>query len=113
MPYVPDNEMLVWLEQVWTGEFHWDANNLKKLKKHEVTQGEVESVFFGSFLFMGKIIEPPEEDWNENRYVILGRSEKNRTLAVVWTVRDEKIRSITCRGMRKNEKKNYNAEESK
>lgn len=113
MSYVPDEEMLLWLEQVWTGEFLWDENNLEKLKKHTVTQEEVESVFFGSFLFMGKIFEPPGSNWNENRYAILGRSKTNRTFAVVWTLRDEKIRSITCRGMRKNEKKNYNAEERK
>ena len=113
MPYVQDEEIHVWIEQLWDGEFHWDANNLKKLKKHEVTQEDVESVFYDSFLFMGKIVEPPDKNWNEDRYAILGRNKNNRTLAVVWTVRDGRVRPITCRGMRENEKKSYNAEESR
>ncbi len=34
--------LLLWLREVWTGEFDWDEQNTQKLSKHGFTQEEVE-----------------------------------------------------------------------
>jgi uncharacterized DUF497 family protein len=103
----PDRNTEIWLLDEWTGEFEWDQWNTTKLSKHGLSREEVESIFFSPILFGGKIREPEKEDWLEDRFVIFGETESKKTVTMIWTKRKDKIRVISCRRMRENEKRGF------
>ncbi|WP_243583034.1 BrnT family toxin [Haemophilus parahaemolyticus] len=49
----------------------------------------------------------PEHSFDEERFLVLGLSEKNRTLVVVHCVRDQNIRIISARRATLRETKQY------
>ena len=107
MRFEQDEDIARWFEElVITGEvFQWDqGNSTKNIKKHGVNQKEIESLFLGSFVLGGKIVEPHHV---ENRWVVFGESMKGRRLTLIFTIRDNLIRPISCRSMRKEERKIY------
>lgn len=78
-------------------EFDWDEGNLdKSRRKHGVTPEEAESVFLDE---KSLIIE--------ERFIIVGRSNEDRNLFIVFTIREEKIRIISARRMHKEEVEKY------
>ena len=86
--------------------FEWDKGNLtKNWVRHNVHYSECEEVFFN---------EPyiAEEDAvhsvKEKRFYILGKTDRNRLLFIVFTKRGKKIRVISARDMSKKERKIYN-----
>ena len=85
--------------------FQWDkGNETKNWDAHDVSQGECEKVFFNQPLIVGRDRHRSEI---ETRYYALGRTDMNRFLFVVFTVRGEKIRVISARDMTPHEKKRY------
>lgn len=91
------------LEQ-FTG-FDWDTGNQgKNWEKHGVTDSECEQVFFNQPLFVFADTEHSEE---EQRYYVLGRTDRGRRLFVVLTPRGDKIRVISAREMTKRERAFY------
>ena len=85
--------------------FEWDplkANN--NLLKHQVAFEEASSIFndpqFITFL-------DDEHSTNEERYISIGISNKNRVLMVAHTERKDKIRIISARKATDNEEKFY------
>ena len=91
------------LEQ-FTG-FDWDTGNQgKNWEKHGVTDSECEQVFFNQPLFVYADTEHSEE---EQRYYVLGRTDRRRRLFVVFTPRGDKIRVISAREMTKSERAFY------
>ena len=85
--------------------FEWDDGNLtKNWDKHEVSEGECEQVYFRQPLIVGR---DKKHSKLENRYYVLGRTDAERLLFMVFTVRNNKIRIISARDMTRAEKKRY------
>ncbi len=81
--------------------FDWDDGNLdKSCRKHGVTPEETESIFVDKEAYVFPDVRHSEK---ENRFVILGKSDQNRNLFVIFTVRDDKIRIISARRMHRKE----------
>ncbi len=77
--------------------FEWDyGNDTKNWDKHDVSTGECEQVFFNKPLIVKR---DKKHSSFENRYFVLGRTDMNRLLFAVFTVRNEKIRIISARDM--------------
>lgn len=89
-------------------EFDWDRGNIdKNWEKHRVRDGEAEEVFFdeNKKLFRDKL-----HSEEEPRYIIFGKTKKDRLLCVVFTVRKNKLRIISARDINKEERKLYEKE---
>lgn len=77
--------------------FEWDhGNDTKNWDKHDVTNGECEQIFFNKPLIVKR---DKRHSGFENRYYVLGKTDMNRLLFAVFTVRNEKIRIISARDM--------------
>lgn len=86
-------------------EFDWDHGNAEKnWIRHRVSQSESEQVFFNRPLV---VAEDDLHSQGESRYYALGRTDRNRLLAVVYTLRGERIRIISARDMTRRERKEY------
>jgi uncharacterized DUF497 family protein len=86
-------------------EFEWDSKKVKiNLEKHELDFEEASTVFddpqFITFI-------DDEHSTDEERYITIGFSNKNRLLMVAHTERKNKIRIISARKAAKNEEKFY------
>ena len=85
--------------------FLWDKGNKEKnFKKHQVTDSESEEIFFDE---NKKIFKDKLHSGREERFIVLGKTNKNRLLFVVFTIRNEKIRIISARDINRKEKKLY------
>ncbi|MBN1472583.1 MAG: BrnT family toxin [Syntrophaceae bacterium] len=85
--------------------FEWDEGNItKNWEKHDVSAGECEQIFFNKPLIVKR---DREHSKLENRYYVLGRTNLNRLLFAVFTVRNENIRIISARDMTPSEIERY------
>ena len=87
--------------------FIWDQNkNLANIKKHKISFEEAETVFFDD---NARLIPDPEHSLSEERFIILGFTNKLRLLVVVHTYKedDDVIRIISARKATKTETKYY------
>lgn len=85
--------------------FDWDEGNRgKNWEKHRVSDSECEQVFFNQPLLVFPDVEHSEE---EQRYYVLGRTDRGRRLFVVFTPRQGKVRVISARDMTKRERAFY------
>lgn len=85
--------------------FQWDKGNIEKnWLKHKVSPSECEQIFFNIPLIAHDDIKHSAE---ENRYYTLGKTNTNRFLFVVFTVRKKQIRIISARDMNKKERQVY------
>ena len=85
----------------------WDAgNSTKNQAKHGFSAADVESLLDAPVLFAGRIVEPAHA---EARYLLLGVTAGGRRAALIFARRDDRLRPISCRAMRKKEKEAYNA----
>lgn len=90
--------------------FEWDKGNRgKNLRKHRVTDGECEEVFFDP---RKKILRDTLHSVRELRYIILGQTKGRRLLLVVFTIRGERIRIISSRDLSRKEKNLYYEEKT-
>ena len=78
--------------------------NRPKLEKHQVDEDDVVSMFRSPIVLAGRIIEPAHD---EPRWLVLGKSERGQKLALVLTRRGNRVRPVSCRPMRRNERKVY------
>ncbi len=86
-------------------EFEWDKGNLdKSYQKHGVTPKEAEEVFLDEESF---VIPDVKHSQKEPRYILLGKTFEKKKLFIVFTIRKEKIRIISCRQMHKKEVEKY------
>jgi hypothetical protein len=85
--------------------FEWDAGNAPKVVvRHQVTPGECEQVFFHEPL----VIAPdPRHSTAEERWAAWGRTADGRTLAIVFTLRGDRIRPLAARDMNRKERQRY------
>ena len=91
--------------------FDWDeANLLKNWEKHGVTHLEAEQVFFNQPILL---FDDGKHSEREPRWYVLGRTDANRSLFVVFTARESKIRVISSRDMSRKERNIYEKEKQK
>lgn len=81
-------------------EFEWDKGNTDKNLKHNVKDQEAEEVFLDEnrFIFKDKVHSEGEE-----RFRILGKTQKDRLLFIAFTIRRKKIRIISARDINRKE----------
>jgi uncharacterized DUF497 family protein len=87
--------------------FEWDKNkNLANIKKHKVSFEEAKTVFYDE---NARLIPDPEHSTDEERFIILGISDKLKLLIVVHVYKenDDVIRIISARKATKSESKYY------
>ena len=85
--------------------FEWDDGNASKIwTRHGVSQGECEQVFFGEPLL---IASDARHSGTEERWAGWGRTMEGRALAIVFTLRGDRIRPISARDMNRKERERY------
>ncbi|MDP3722346.1 MAG: BrnT family toxin [Candidatus Omnitrophota bacterium] len=94
--------MTVWKEPI---RFQWDAGNREKnWTKHRVTTAECEEVFFDPHK---RTLESMLHAGREVRHVLIGQTQGNRLLFVVFTLRGDTVRVISARNLNKSERGLY------
>lgn len=84
--------------------FEWDdGNSAKSWKRHQVTQAEQEEVFFNRPVFIAEA----KPSGKELRYTLLGCTNNDRLLSVIFTVRGGLARPISGRPMSRKERIAY------
>ncbi|MDN5870777.1 MAG: BrnT family toxin [Nitrococcus sp.] len=86
-------------------EFEWNRNKARENeRKHCVSFAEAAEVFADEY---SSTAPDPDHSIEEDRYVIFGKTERNRFLAVAFTERNGRIRIISARQMTRRERKAY------
>jgi len=75
-------------DAVW---FDWDQANTEHIAIHHVTPKEVEQVFVNDEMDIDYDVVGGEERWT-----VIGETDKARVLIVVFTMRDDLIRTVTA-----------------
>lgn len=90
-------------------DFEWDNEKAKiNWSKHGIHFDEAETIFEDPLYI--DFYDPDHSD-NEERYIIVGRSQQNRLLVVSYTERDNKIRLISAREATRREQMTYEEEQ--
>ena len=72
--------------------------------KHKVTFEEAKTVFGDA---LGRITDDPRHSHGEERFVLLGQSDRHRLLVVMSTERGEAIHLISARKATRREQREY------
>lgn len=85
--------------------FDWDnGNSGKNRRRHDVSDGECEEIFFNSPLLLADDARHSE---SEERVFAFGVTNTARLLTVVFTMRRNLIRVISARDMNRREQRLY------
>jgi uncharacterized DUF497 family protein len=85
--------------------FQWDAGNSgKNWLKHKVLRSECEQTFFNHPVVVNLDLEHSSD---ENRFYLLGQTDRGRLLFIVFTIRCDLIRVVSARDMSKKERGVY------
>jgi len=85
--------------------FEWDQHNARKnWQKHKITPSECEQIFFNQPLI---VADDQEHSQTENRFYALGKTDADKKLFIVFTIRNKLIRVISARRMNAKEKRSY------
>jgi len=85
--------------------FEWDqGNDTKNWDRYDVASVECEQIFFNKPIIVRR---DKEHSLTENRYYALGRTNMNRLLFAVFSVRGDIIRIISARDMTEAETERY------
>jgi uncharacterized DUF497 family protein len=71
--------------------FDWDEANTQHIVSHQVSHEEVEQVFANDEMDIDYDVVGGEERWT-----VVGETDKMRVLIVVFTMRDELVRTVTA-----------------
>ncbi len=86
--------------------FEWDKGNYdKNLNKHGISNSESEQIFFNEPLLISD--DMVHSTKSESRYFALGKTDNEKHLTIVFTIRGNLIRIISSRMMSKKEKEIY------
>lgn len=86
-------------------EFEWDKKKAKaNLSDHKVSFDEAKTVFADPLYI--DFYDPDHSD-DEDRYIVIGKSQRHRILIVSYTERDNKIRLISARKATRKEREDY------
>jgi len=90
--------------------FQWDEGNSEKSwRRHGVRQVEAEQVFFNQPVLIAPDLK---HSGAERRYFALGRTDTDRELLVVFTLRGPLLRVISVRQMSRRERRYYGEAQS-
>jgi len=90
--------------------FEWDQRKAAlNLAKHKVSFDEAVTAFGDP---LGQIVDDPRHVADEERFVLLGRSDRRRLLVLMFTERGEAIRLISARGATPRERRRHEEGES-
>ncbi len=85
--------------------FQWNRGNIdKNLIQHNVEDWECEQVFFNRPLL---VLDDPKHSVSEKRWAAFGKTDADPFLVVIFTKRNNLIRIISARDMKKRERKFY------
>ena len=84
--------------------FDWNEANIEHIAEHDVTSDEAEKIFSDE---KNVLDEDIEHLIIENRFLIIGKTEKSRLLYQIFTRRGDKIRVISSRDINKKEVQLY------
>ena len=85
--------------------FTWDPKKaVANARRHRITFEEAASAFADP---TSLTIPDPDHSQSEERFVLIGQSERGRLLVVVHTERGETIRLITARLVTRSERQAY------
>lgn len=85
--------------------FEWDKWNINKnWVKHKTKSKDAEEVFFDK---KALISDDPAHSDTEKRWLLIGKNQGEKFLAIVFTLRDSKIRIISARPANRKERKKY------
>ncbi|MEX0982904.1 MAG: BrnT family toxin [Bacteroidales bacterium] len=85
--------------------FDWDEGNSEKnWILHHVSRNECEQVYFNAPVIVGDDLFHSQ---SEKRWFLLGKTDNQRQLFIVFTIRDRLIRIISARDMSKKERRIY------
>lgn len=91
--------------------FEWDRGNEDKNKiKHRVLKWECEQIFFNEPLI---VLDDGSHSQRERRYAAFGKTDVERPLVIVFTLREGLIRVISARDMNREERAFYANHEKK
>lgn len=86
-------------------QFEWDEDKAKKnILKHQVSFNEAETVFDDPCYID---FYDPDHSMDEDRYLIVGQSNRRRILIISYTQRANSIRLISAREVTLQERKVY------
>jgi len=86
--------------------FEWDkGNSQKNWIRHKVRDKECEEIFFNRPLFVN--FDEKHSAKEEKRFQALGKTNRERKLFVVFTIRKNRIRVISARDQNKEERRQY------
>ena len=86
-------------------KYEWDENKaVKNLAKHGVSFAEAKTIFDDPMYVDFYDLDHSED---EERYLIVGESNRGRLLIVSYTERRESIRIISAREVTKSERETY------
>jgi uncharacterized protein len=89
-------------------EFEWDPKKeAKNIGKHKVAFSEAATVFADT---LSTTVPDPDHSEDEDRYIIIGLSQRHRLLMVAHTERGERIRIISARPLTPTEREAYEEE---
>jgi len=85
--------------------FEWDPNKARRnIETHDISFDEASTAFSDT---LSSTIHDPLHSDEEDRFILIGNSYRNRLLVVVHTERGNKIRIISARKATKKERKQY------
>lgn len=84
--------------------FDWDKGNLEHIRKHNVEYKECEEIFFNTPFLANK---DQAHSQVEERFEVLGKTNQERLLFIVYTIRDGKIRIVSVRDQNRKERRRY------
>jgi len=86
-------------------EFEWDPRKAaKNLRKHKVSFPEAATAFSDP---LSATVSDPDHSAEEDRYIIVGMSNRFRLLMVAFAERGDRIRIISARELTRAERKAY------
>ena len=86
-------------------EFEWYKKKAKaNLSDHKVSFDEAKTVFADPLYI--DFYDPDHSD-DEDRYIVIGKSQRHRILIVSYRERDNKIRLISARKATRKEREDY------
>jgi len=87
--------------------FDWDKHNKNKiLQKHGLSTSEIEQAFFNRRVYWFDEVHSTLEQ----RYTLLGVTDLDKILYIIFTIRINKIKVISARPADKKERENYEKE---
>lgn len=84
--------------------FDWNKGNLEHIKKHKVGYEECEQAFLNNPLI---VTENESHSQLEKRIRVYGRTNDNRLVLMIITIRNNKIRVISARDQSIKERKEF------